>query len=674
MKRTTFYLMLGVFLLLSKMTGVFAEENRNYPKRLRRSESFLGIHFDFHAGDDCTEIGKNVDREMIEFIIDQVKPDYLQCDCKGHRGLSSYPTNVGNPAPGFVLDPLKIWREVTAERGVALYVHYSGIGDEEAVKSHPEWARIDENGKPDTRATSVFGPYVDKLLIPQIKEIIDKYNIDGIWIDGDWMIQRDYRDKAIKAFQEQTGITTIPKKPEDPCWFEFTEFARNEWRKFIYYYVTEIHKHNPDFQICSNSNFSYRMPEPSINDVDFLSCDMNYRDSVNSVRIQGRCMVYQGKPWDLMAWSFNYSDGGFCTKSIPQLEQEAAIILSLGGGFEAYFPQKRDGSIRKWQMKLMKEISRFCRERQHICHKAEPVPQIGLIYYSEAFYRKLDRVVGGWNPPAGMQLRGILKSLLDSQNVVDIVMEHSLQARMNEYPLLIFPEWEYIDPDFKKELLDYVSNGGNLLIIGPESASLFEKELNIELIDKAEEKINYLEYNGWLAGIKSLSQKIKLGNNAKSFGKIYSDNDFNTPYETAASINDYGKGKIAAIYLDLGERYCNAGTSVGRDFLNSLIHELFPEPIVEVTGSHFVDVTVNTINDKLAVNLVNTSGPHNNPNIKVFDEVPPEGPLQVSIMYANKPEKVTLEPAGKELIYNYKNGKIQLTLPGLEIHDIIVVE
>ena len=115
------------------------------------------------------------------------------------------------------------------------------------------------------------------------------------------------------------------------------------------------------------------MPEPASIDVDFLSCDYNYRDSVNSARIQGRCMVYQGKPWDLMAWSFNYSDGGFSTKSVPQLEQEAAIILSLGGGFEVYFPQKRDGSIRKWQMKLMKEIAGFCRERQHICHRARPV-------------------------------------------------------------------------------------------------------------------------------------------------------------------------------------------------------------------------------------------------------------------------------------------------------------
>src|SRR5208282_1217206 len=95
------------------------------PKRLKRAESFLGVHFDFHAGPDCTEIGKNTTRKMIEDVINQVHPDYLQIDCKGHPGLSSYPTKVGNAAPGFVGDALRLWREVTAERGVALYMHYS---------------------------------------------------------------------------------------------------------------------------------------------------------------------------------------------------------------------------------------------------------------------------------------------------------------------------------------------------------------------------------------------------------------------------------------------------------------------------------------------------------------------------------------------------------------------
>ena len=78
------------------------------PRRLRRDQSFLGIHFDFHANTDCTQVGATLSEEMIQQIIDKVHPDYLQCDCKGHAGVSSYPTKVGTPAPGFVRDPLRI--------------------------------------------------------------------------------------------------------------------------------------------------------------------------------------------------------------------------------------------------------------------------------------------------------------------------------------------------------------------------------------------------------------------------------------------------------------------------------------------------------------------------------------------------------------------------------------
>ncbi|UCH62017.1 MAG: hypothetical protein JSU77_09420 [Fidelibacterota bacterium] len=663
-------------LLLS--TGI-AQESGNHPPRLRRSESFLGIHFDFHADDDCDSIGNNVDRAMVEYIIDKVQPDYIQTDSKGHRGLTSYPTEVGNRAPGFVRDPLKIWRAVTAERGVALYLHHSGVWDAEAVKQYPEWARINEEGKADDRLTSVFGPYVDQLLIPQLKEIRSVYQVDGVWIDGEcWATERDYSEKVIKAFREQTGIQEIPKKPDDPYWFEFSEFCRAGFRHYLDHYVSAMHQHSPGFQIASNWAYSSMMPEPVDIGVDFISGDYSAMNSVNSARFEGRCMVHQGKPWDLMAWSFTWTDQLFSTKSVPQLKQEAAMVLSLGGGFQAYFPQRRDGSIRRWQMDLMGEVAKFCRARQKTCHRAEPVPQIGLIYSQTAFYRRNRKLFAAWSEEL-VGLRGILQSLLESQNVVDIVMEHHPMDRMSAYPLLIYPEWEYVDPDLKADLLDYVRKGGNLLVIGPKAAANFVPELDVKFIGQPVEMLNGLEYNGWLGGVKSLFQKVALGKQAKPIGKVYNrdplnTNDISGPYEPAGSIRKYGEGKIAAIYLNLGERYRNAATSVSRDFLSSIVRELFPQPLVEVIGSQYVDVTANRKDGKLAINLVNTSGPHANEKVYVFDEISSVGPLDVFIRTKKKPRRISLEPGGRAIDYRYSDGKISLTLPSLDIHEIIVVE
>ena len=654
------------------------------PVRLRRRESFLGVHFDFHAGKDCVEIGKNVTPEMVEYIIETVKPDYIQCDCKGHNGFSSYPTKVAYPAPGFKKDQLRIWRDVTAKHGVALYMHYSGVWDNEALKHHPDWACVDKDGNRDKQMTSVFGDYVDKLLIPQVKELIDIYDVDGIWLDGEcWATKLDYSEKATYKFQQETGISIVSKKSSDPHFFEYMEFCREGFRKYIQHYVSELHKYKPGFQICSNWAYSARMPEPVNTDVDFLSGDYAMIDSLNSARMEARCLVYQGKPWDLMSWGFtcSVSDEGMagCSsiKSVLQLQQEAAVTIALGGGFQVYFKQKRDGSISQWQMKIMKKVSEFCRARQKICHKATPVPQMALLHSTQAFYHNRMSPFFRWNQELkhiSFALSGILHSLLASQNVVDIVSEHHLTGKMSAYPLIVVPECEYLDEDFKQELLNYVESGGNLLLIGPAATSLFGEQLNVSFKGQAEKKENWLEYEGRLCGLKTTSREVELKDIVSEFGKLYLENDIVGESTPAASITDYGKGKIAGVYVNIGECYFHAATSVSRNFLNGLVRELFPESIVEVKGSHSVDVILNRIESKLAVNLINTSGPHGDPNVLVFDEIPETGPLTVSIRVPEVPSNVSIEPGNRQVDYTYNDGKIELTLHSLKIHDIIVVE
>ena len=198
MKQRLFLVFLTTVLCSGIVTG---------QERLRRDQSFLGVHFDFHAGPSDKNIGANTTPQMVGTILDMVHPDYIQVDCKGHPGYSSYPTEVGNPAPGLVTDPLAVWRKVTADRGVGLYMHYSGVWDARAVELHPDWAVKDPSGNPSDRITSVFGPYVDKLLVPQLKELAGKYGVDGLWVDGEcWATTLDYGEKAVRLFKEETGF------------------------------------------------------------------------------------------------------------------------------------------------------------------------------------------------------------------------------------------------------------------------------------------------------------------------------------------------------------------------------------------------------------------------------------------------------------------------------------
>jgi hypothetical protein len=640
------------------------------PKRLKRADSFLGVHYDFHAGPDCKEIGKNTTRAMVENIINQVRPDYLQIDCKGHRGLSSYPTRIGNQAPGFVGDPLRVWRKVTAEHGVALYMHYSGVWDSEAIIRNPAWGAVNADGKVNGNATSFFSPYADRLLIPQLRELAGEYHVDGVWLDGEcWASVPDYGAACVEAFKRKTGFSEVPRKRGEPHWFEWLEFNREEFRKYVRHYITELKKTHREFQLCSNWAFTDHMPEPVSLPLDFLSGDYSPDDSVNSARLSARYLARQGAPWDLMAWSFSRREdkNGNREKTAVQLQREAAVVLALGGGFQAYFKQKRDGSVLDERVPVMAEVAKFCRARQKICHHAEQVPQVAVLFSTPAHYRLIN---GLFSRDQG-RLRGTLEALVESQYSVELLGEHHLKGRLKHYPLVVIPEWEYLEVDFRADLLKYAKNGGNLLLVGPGSAALFESELGVTRDGTAASAAGFLEFAGAFVPAKGQVQHITPGNSARAFGVLRAASDSASASYPAATITPVGKGKLAATWFSFSQGYLNGRTPAQRQFLAALVRELFPKPLVEVRGSSDVDVVVNRIGGQLAINLVNASGPH--VTEPIIESIAPVGPIELTIRQSRKPSRVTLEPSGRPLEYQFRSGEIRVTVPKVEIHDIVLV-
>lgn len=300
-------------------------------------------------------------------------------------------------------------------------------------------------------------------------------------------------------------------------------------------------------------------------------------------------------------------------KTAVQLMREAAVVLSLGGGFEAYFKQKRDGSIYDEQMPVMAEVAKFCRARQALCHHQVAVPQVALLYSTAAISRTSPNV---YAPRGAMNdMNGVLQALLECQYSVEVLSEHHLKGHMQDYPLIVIPDWEYLEPAFIKELIDYAKQGGHLFLIGPKIKALFPAGLG------------HGEY----------------------------------------------KGLIGTKETNFGTDYFKAPTAKKREEFKGIIQtRLFPKPMVEVKGSPDVDVMLARQNGRLQVNLVNTSGPHK--TAPIINSIAPVGPLEVLIRAEKRPEKVTLEPDGKALAFKYGKGAIRLTVPKVAIHEVVVVE
>lgn len=656
---------IGVAVAGAGMSAVMMAEP---PTRLKRSESFLGVHFDFHAGPDCTEIGKSTTREMIERIIDRVKPDYLQIDGKGHPGFSSYPTRVGQPAPGFVGDPLRLWREVTAARGVALYLHYSGVWDGEAVKQ-PGWAAVNADGSLQDKATSFWGPYLQQRMLPQLREIAGEYGLDGVWIDGDcWAAVPDYRPEALAAFTAATGVTVAPRKRGDPHWQEFLAFHREAFRRYLRTTVDTMKRSHPDFQVCSNWAFSDHMPEPVSADVAFLSGDYSPGDSVNSARLAGRFLAQQGRPWDLMAWSFAIKPERR-EKSVVQVQREAALVLAQGGGFQAYFSQRRDGSVDLATMDVMAEVAAFCRARQPWAYHSQSVPEIAVLLSQADTYHNNDALFARRHA----SVRGVLQALLDRRHAVDVVGEHMLENRLSQYALVVVPECSYLDPGFRDRLVAYAREGGKLLLVGPTAVALFEQALDLRWRGQRDQAATVR----WVDGDRMAQLPARLGmaippSGARLIGELTTAGDsFATP-APAASIQALGRGKVASVYFSAGRAYAEGGAPEVGNLLDRLVREEFPSPQVVVEGSPEVEVVVATQRGRRLVHLINVSGPH--ATAPVLETVDPVGPLTVSIRLPERPRAIVSQPEGRELPFTYEAGIARVRVPSVKVYDILVVE
>ena len=648
--------------------------NGSAPGRLRRSESFFGVHFDFHASDDCTQVGKDVTPRMIQQFIDEVRPDYLQCDCKGHRGLCSYPTDVGHRAPGFVRDPLRIWRDVTARNGVSLFMHYSGVWDIEAMKRHPSWAAVDAKGKREQKA-SLLGPYADRLLIPQLKELRGRYGVDGMWIDGEcWAVVPDYSKAALADWTKASGQRHVPRKNDDPLYPQFLAFHRQRFLQYLRHYVDALHAWDRDFQIASNWAFTSFVPEPVSANVDFLSGDYSPTNSVNAARFEARCIAPQNMPWDLMAWGFagDFSKGDWSVKTAPQLMREAAVVIALGGGFQVYFQQNRDASINLWQTKVIAPLARFCRARQPFCHKAQAVPQVAVFRNAKAWYARSKAVFG--HAGYSSSLHGVLNYLLESGHSVEVLTEHQLSGREGQYPLIVIPDEGELTPSWVRRLGEYARRGGSLLLAGPGVARQFERLLGVRRIGKPLEKTKRaFQWDGLFAVVQSTWQQVKPGKGAKVLAWSYDNQSGKTGAQPAATITKLGKGRIAAMYFEPGLTHHTSRQSMVRWLLDSMAIALY-EPMVTVEGSQHVDVTLMRKDGRLSVNLVNTAGPHDIMTVYTHDHIPPVGPLEVAIRLPRRPRRIVRQPQGRAVRFEYSRGVATVTIDRLQIHDVLVVE
>ncbi len=640
---------------------------------MKRKDCFFGLHFDYHANEETKNIGKDIDPSVIERIVTEVKPDFIQCDTKGHPGFCSYKTKVGNPAPGLDKDILRVWRDVTKKHGVLLFSHYSGIWDKKAMGDHPEWATVSRTGVIGDRA-SVFGPYADELLIPQMKELATEYGIDGAWVDGEcWAMLYDYSEWARAAWKGEEKDFT-----EDNL--EYRQFIRDGFFNYVKKYIAEVKKAAPDFELTSNWFNTACVPD-NISFTDYISGDLAPTNSVDSARFDGRVMQASERNWDIMSWGISFPVH-YC-KSAVQLCQEAAVIISLGGGFQIYNMQSPQKTVMdEWAISEWAKVAQFVRERQPYCQNSCIVPDLGILYSRDAYYSTVDGLFFR-DCSYNMELYGLLTACCDIGRSASVILAEK-DIKFEDYKTIVVSNLTVLEEDAKVKLLAYLENGGEVIFCGADTARLFARELGIDVGCIPEQPICMLEGDGYAQEVRRPYVKISRGSYDGVINMreciVEGDITCTNPPPTITTSEDeipallkfgVGRGSAAVIPVNIGDLYFKDTTFELKAFMKEVFSKLGGGRISHDKPS-LADVLLTEKDGKEYIHLVNLLGSHREERIKTFDYIPPLHGVKVTYVTDKAPSSVTSRPDGRAVDFTYHDGTLTVSAD-VDIHTILEV-
>jgi len=635
--------------------------------------------------------------------------DFVQTDSKGCPGYTSWfsQTPGATVGPGIDKDALLQWRAATKKLGLPLHAHYSGLWDFAAGLKHPSWCVQSPDGKRGsvtwngvTVATSgrmcPRGPYVDKLMIPQMIEMIDRYDIDGFWVDADvWGATPCYCARCRAAFTASTGIAEPPTEVSDPNWAAWWNFIRESFEAYVTHYVTALHEHKPGVLVCSNWLQTFHTPGPPTVPTDWISGD-NYNEKiggVESARCEARFISTRGKPWDIMMWCFFTAGSAFSgsewtsvMKPLQMLQQEAALVLAFGGNVQVCenpFGGVRTGQLIPWRIKRIGELSRFVKARRALCQDAETIPQI-VVLNSESHVRATPTGSNLHGDADVTAAQGAVFSLLECSYGVDLLDEWALLPRLADFPVVVAAEQDYMSEEMVVALKRYVEAGGKLLVTGAQAFERFGKAfLGVNAGKLVDGTIYHVPAGEGAVPIFSASWRLVKPGTAQSLAPLgtlpFLDQGL-LPHP-AATVNRVGKGAVAYIPGNVFRAYNSTRYPLLRDFVHEVVRALAGRLEIEVQAPACVDVVLRQKGARKIVHLLNRASgllSPNLPNSRAVDEIPPVGPVTLQMKLPQKPKQVSLAfekaPLQWEYVAGGKGGKLKVVVSAVHIHAAVVVE
>ena len=641
------------------------------------------VHLDFHTS-GLLDVGTKFSKEQFQSALKAGHVNSITVFSKCHHGWSYHPTEANEMHPLLDFDLLGAQLEACKEIDVNAPVYISAGYDEKDWDRHPEWRfkRSDDKADCDEYESETHfhllclnGEYLD-VLCRQIEEVMVKYNPCGIFLD---IVSPRfcYCDKC-KEDMKKLGLDITSeedrKKFENIVYDKYTAATNNAVRKHsdtatIFHNGGHIPKGNYSIMNANTHQELESLPTGGWG-YDHFPLSAAYVRTLKDTDFLG------------MTGKFHHSWGEFGGFKHPNaLIYETALSVANGAGCSIGDQLHPLGEMNMATYNLIGKAYSLVEEKEPWLDGAVNVADIAVL--------SAESLTGGRDAKADI---GANRMLLESNrlyNFVDGTMDFS------EYKLLVLPDVEIEDKNIISKIKAFAEKGGKVIASAKALTNNGKFFLDIDGEFIGENEFNPTYFVPAFPTVNGNTEYIMRCNSFRFDAndcdvEAYVQNPYfnrerdrfcshahtpNNPAEQfpAAVI----KGNIAYIGWDIFSAYAMHGHLCFKEIFTHILNKMISDDFtidVKIPDKAVVTYTRQEEEKRNILHLIFAHTTIRGQNTEVIEDTVPLYNVKCSVKKENKPSKVTLEPQGKEIDFEFIDGKVQFTVPEVDIHQMAVIE
>ena len=648
---------------------------------------FRQVHLDFHTSEKIAGIGKKFDKKQFQSALRIGNVNSITLFSKCHHGWAYHPTCKNVMHPGLDFDLLKAQIDAAHEIGVKTPVYLSAGFDEKIAREHPEWRfedrthNVDNFTEPMYHLLCMNTPYLD-YLIEQIKEVVENYEADGIFLDI----------VGVRPCCCNTCVREMLKRGMNPDnekdILTLGEEVYANYLKRVYDAVNDI---KPGLSIFHNGGHIRH----GRRDLAFANTHFELESlptggwGYDHFPISARYVQNLGQEYLGMTGRFHNTWGEFGGYKHPNaLRYEVALSVAHGAKCSIGDQLLPNGYMDMKTYEMIGKAYSEVEKKEEWIDNVTPVCDVGVISLECI---KNMKMLDSQTPDLTQTDIGVGRILIEGKYQFSII---DTDVNFNQFKVIILPDKITVNDSLESKLRNYVEQGGKILASGESGISngRFLFDFGAECLGDGDYTPSYVrpcfdnEYNtDYIMYTPYKKIKLKQGKELAKVIEPYFNRTaehFCSHRHAPSSGTSNGSGIVLGndgIYIawEIFSDYAQNGELIAKTIVCDALDVLLgkEKSLVTNLGSMGVATLMYQKHEKRTIaHLLYAVPTKRGKNTEIIEDIYPITDIELKIKVPQSVHRVYLAPQNKDMDFKFENGYVTLSGIIIDCHQMIVFQ